>query len=223
MQKISIIIPALNEATGIAETLRRLQPLRQWGHEVILSDGGSLDETGAVAAPFVDQVVRGERGRAKQMNAGAAVASGEIFWFLHADTYVPQNADVLIRDALQQSQWGRFNVRLSGNRWMLRVVEWMMNQRSCWSSIATGDQGMFMPRDLFFEVGGFPEIPLMEDIAISERLRERGHCACVKRSVITSSRRWEQNGVVETILLMWRLRFSYWQGVPPEQLAKLYR
>lgn len=206
------------------ETLQRLQPMRGRGVEVILVDGGSSDQTAAVAAPYLDRLIESSTpGRAAQMNQGARAASGELLWFLHADTLVPEEGERILPQALQHSRWGRFDVRLSGRSPLLRVVEWMMNRRSCWSRIATGDQAIFLSRPLFEQLGGFPEIPLMEDIALSRMLRRIGRPACIREPVITSSRRWEERGIVRTIILMWGLRFGYWVGISPQRLARIYR
>jgi rSAM/selenodomain-associated transferase 2 len=220
--KLSIILPALNEASGIAATLTALQPLRAAGHELIVVDGGSSDATALLASVDADQVITSRRGRALQMNAGAAAASGDALLFLHADTRLPQQADSLIQNALQDSLWGRFDVEISGRTAMLRVVASLMNRRSRLTGIATGDQAMFMTCAAFADAGGYPEQPLMEDIELSKRLKRLGSPACLHQRVVTSGRRWEQHGVWRTILLMWRLRFDYWRGVPAEQLAARY-
>jgi rSAM/selenodomain-associated transferase 2 len=221
--KLSIILPVLNEASGIAATLTALQPLRAAGHELIVVDGGSLDATAMLASVDADQVINSARGRACQMNAGAAVASGDGLLFLHADTRLPAQADSLIQNALQHRLWGRFDVEISGRPALLRMVAGMMNRRSRLTGIATGDQAMFMTRAAFDAAGGFPEQPLMEDIELSKRLKRLGPPACLRQRVVTSGRRWEQHGVLRTILLMWRLRFDYWRGVPVEQLAARYQ
>ncbi len=220
--KLSIILPTLNEASGIAATLTALQPLRAAGHELIVVDGGSIDATALLASVDADQVINSARGRARQMNAGAAAASGDGLLFLHADTRLPAQADRLILDALQNRFWGRFDVEISGRAAMLRVVAGMMNRRSRLTGIATGDQAMFMTRAAFDAAGEFPEQPLMEDIELSKRLKKLGPPACLRQQVVTSGRRWERYGVWRTILLMWRLRFDYWRGVPVEQLAARY-
>jgi rSAM/selenodomain-associated transferase 2 len=223
--RISIVIPALNEAAGIAATLEALQPLRARGHELILVDGGSDDGTVNCADGLCDQRLVAPRGRARQMNAGARAASGEVLWFLHADTLAPVGAADDLVAALERPgcDWGRFDVRLSGSHPLLRIVEKAMNLRSRWTAIATGDQGMFVRRVLFERVGGFPDIPLMEDIAFSRALKQQGAPACLARRLVTSSRRWERQGVLRTALLMWRLRFAYWRGVSPQRLSVLYR
>jgi rSAM/selenodomain-associated transferase 2 len=224
---LSIVIPALNEAAGLEATLQALQPLRLRGVELVLADGGSSDSTPTLAQPWVDAVVDAPRGRALQMNAGAARARASVLLFLHADTRLPPLADVLVLQAVQRSDqgacWGRFDVRIEGRPWMLRVVAVLMNLRSRASGIATGDQALFITRGAFERVGGFPEQPLMEDIEISRRLKRLGRPACLRARVCTSGRRWEQRGVWRTIVLMWRLRWRYWRGESPARLAEAYR
>ncbi|MEN8259200.1 MAG: TIGR04283 family arsenosugar biosynthesis glycosyltransferase [Pseudomonadota bacterium] len=221
---LSIIIPALNEAEAIAATLTPLQMLRRERCEVIVCDGGSDDDTPAIASPLADAVIECPRGRARQMNAGAARAAGKTLLFLHADTLLPPNAPRQIEDGLAQrhARWGRFDVRLSGPHPLLRVVEYMMNLRSRLTGIATGDQGIFVRRRDFFAVGGYPEIPLMEDIALSNRLSRFGRPLCLKEKVATSSRRWDNQGIVTTILLMWWVRLLYFFGIDTARLADLY-
>ena len=221
--RLSLILPALNEAAVITATLAALQPLRALGHEVILVDGGSTDGTPILTAPKVDRVITAPRGRARQMNAGAGQAHGEALVFVHADTRLPEGAGALVSDALQQRLWGRFDVRIAGRPWVLRVVAALMNGRSRLTGIATGDQVIFVRRDAFAALGGFPDLPLMEDIALSRRLKRLGPPACLRQRVITSGRRWESQGPWRTILLMWRLRFDYWRGAPAESLAGRYR
>ncbi len=224
--RISIIIPALDEAAGIRSALAPLQPLRERGHEVIVVDGGSTDGTPALAAPLADRVIAASRrGRAVQQNAGAATASGDILLFLHADTTLPDGADALVLDGLRRTGrgWGRFDVRLSGRHPLLRVVERMIGVRSRLSGIATGDQAIFARREWFQRAGGFPELPLMEDVAITRALKRFGPPLCLRACVTTSSRRWEDRGVARTILLMWRLRWAYFRGADPAELARRYR
>ena len=221
--QISIIIPTLDEAGCIIGTLQPLQALRDQGIEVILVDGGSRDNTVELARPFVDRLLGSSPGRARQMNCGARQACGQILWFLHADTLVPGNSDQLIVGALEGKQgWGRFDVRLSGNQRLLRLVEGLMNLRSRMTGISTGDQGLFVTRHLFEEVGGYADIPLMEDIDLSKRLKRKTAPACIRKRLVTSSRRWEQRGILKTILLMWYLRLAYFVGVPAERLAMRY-
>lgn len=225
MRTLSVIVPALDEAAGIATTLAPLQALRARGHEVLVVDGGSADGTAEVAAPLADRVLRSERGRARQQNAGAREARGEVLLFLHADTRLPDGADRRVLDGLARSGrgWGRFDVRLTGRAPMLRVVERMISLRSRVGGVATGDQAIFVRRDWFRDAGGFPEIPLMEDVALSRALLRRGRPLCLRDTVLTSSRRWETRGVWRTILLMWRLRLAYRLGADPERLAARYR
>jgi len=223
--RLSIIIPTLNEAGAIGQTLAALQPLRARGCEVIVADGGSTDGTAGLARPLADAVVVSPPGRACQQNAGAAAASGEVLLFLHADTRLPRDADVLVADGLRRSGrgWGRFDVRLTGRHPMLRMIERMMNLRSRLTGIATGDQAIFIQSDRFHAAGGFPEIPLMEDVALSKALRRLGPPLCLRETVATSSRRWEQHGVYRTMVLMWSLRLAYWLGADPARLADRYR
>jgi rSAM/selenodomain-associated transferase 2 len=226
--KVSIIIPVLNEAQYISETLAPLQQLRTAGHEVIIVDGGSHDATLDVSRSYADHVLISRPGRAFQMNAGSDVASGNVLLFLHADTRLPENVINTIENVLSgheadQAFWGRFNVRLSGSARAFRVIERMINIRSCLTSVATGDQAIFISRGLFDRVHGYPEIPLMEDVAISKRLRKYTRSRCLSETVVTSSRRWEQSGVLATVLLMWKLRLYYFFGVSPETLARMYR
>lgn len=222
--RISVVVPVLNEAGRIVETLDALQAMRGRGHEVVIADGGSADGTTELARPLADRLVSSPRGRARQMNAGARAASGDVLWFLHADTVAMPEADRLILEALGQTgNWGRFDVRLSGRHRMLRVVETMMNLRSCLTGIATGDQGVFVRRGIFDAVAGFADIPLMEDIALSRRLKRYGRPACVRGRLTTSSRRWERNGVARTIAVMWWTRLAYFLGADPGKLAQAYR
>ena len=221
---ISIVMPVLNEAAGIVPTLAALAPLRARGAEVIVVDGGSSDDTVALATPWADSVLVFPGGRARQMNAGAARATGEVLLFLHADTQLAAGADELVVEALRgNAAWGRFDVRIDGAPWMLPVVATLMNLRSRWSGIATGDQAIFMRRALFDAVGGFPDQPLMEDVEISRRLRAVSRPVCLRAKVRTSGRRWESRGVWSTIFLMWRLRWRYWRGEPAAALAEAYR
>ncbi len=221
---LSIVMPVLNEAGGIEATLRALAPLRARGAEVIVADGGSHDATVALGWPLADQVLAAPAGRARQMNAGAAAAQADVLLFLHADTQLPDGADHLVRRALVAgSPWGRFDVRISGRPVMLCVVAALMNLRSRWTGIATGDQAIFVTRAAFEQVGRFPDQPLMEDVEISRRLCAIGRPACLRERVTTSGRRWEMRGVWRTIFLMWRLRWRYWRGAPAQTLAEAYR
>jgi rSAM/selenodomain-associated transferase 2 len=218
-------MPVYNEEPILTARLEALQPMRQRGCEVVLCDGGSSDQSVERGAGRADRVIQASKGRARQMNAGADAARGEVFLFLHADTQLPQGADRLIRQGLEGHglHWGRFDVRLSGEHWLFRVIEELMNLRSRWTGIATGDQALFVTRGTFSASGGFPEIPLMEDIEMSRRLKRFGPPACLQERVLTSSRRWEEKGILRTVGLMWSLRAAYFFGVSPETLAGWYR
>lgn len=221
---LSIILPMLNEAAGIQACLKALAGLRERGAEVLVVDGGSKDASVALSHGLADQIIQAPRGRAKQMMAGAKAARANVLLFLHADTRLPEGADWVIANALKAgAQWGRFDVEISGRSNMLPVIAAMMNRRSRWSGIATGDQAMFVRLELFERVGGFPDQPLMEDIELSKRLKAVAPPACLLETVLTSGRRWEQHGVWRTICLMWRLRWLYWRGVAPATLAALYK
>lgn len=221
---LSVIIPVLNEAAQITQTLDTVQDLRAAGHEVILADGGSSDQTVQLARGLADQVIDTPSGRATQMNAGAAAALGGILLFLHADTRLPRGAAARIIEAIESGRgWGRFDVQLSGRHRMLRVVERMISWRSRLTGVATGDQAIFVRRDWFEAAGGYAAIPLMEDVRLSKELLRRGRPACLPQRVVTSSRRWEEHGIWGTILLMWRLRLRYYLGADPRDLASAYR
>jgi rSAM/selenodomain-associated transferase 2 len=217
----SVIIPTLNETDNIVETLQTtLDSSSNPAPQIIISDGGSQDDTLQQAQNFPARIVNSEAGRARQMNTGAALATGDWLLFLHADTRLPQGWQNLIAGC--SANWGRFDVRLDGRHWLFRIIEKAINLRSCTSAISSGDQAMFFRRDFFQALGGFPDIELMEDIAISKRARKLGRPACLHRPVITSARRWQQNGILRTILLMWALRLAYWLGVKPATLQKIY-
>lgn len=221
---ISVIIPVLNESKVITGLLGQLQVLRECSHQVIVVDGGSCDDTVAIARSCVDKVIQCEPGRARQMNAGAEIADGNILWFLHADSILPVDADVLVERAMSISGsfWGRFDVRLSGKPILLRLVERSMNMRSLITGIATGDQGIFCLKQEFYRYGGYSDIPLMEDIDLSSRFKSIQRPARIKIPVTTSSRRWEKQGIIRTIGQMWRLRLAFYLGADPYRLARQY-
>ena len=221
--KLSIIVPALNEAACIEATLAAAQAARLEGAEIVVVDGGSTDATRELAAPLADRVIDAPRGRAAQMNEGARAASGDTLLFLHADTLLPSDVHAVVAAALASGrEWGRFDVVIAGAAPMLAVVAMLMNARSRWTGIATGDQAVFATRAAFEAAGGFPEIPLMEDVALSKALRRRSPPACLRARVVTSGRRWERGGMLRTILLMWRLRLAYALGADPHGLARRY-
>jgi rSAM/selenodomain-associated transferase 2 len=222
MRRLTIVIPVLNEAAIIAGALRALAPLRARGAEVIVADGGSHDTTVQLAQPLADRVISAPSGRGAPMNAGAVLSNGNALLFLHADTTLPTDADLLIAAALMHRPWGRFDIRIAGQHPFLAVIARMINWRSRLTGIATGDQAIFVTRETFLAVGGFPDLPLMEDIAISRRLKRLCRPFCIATPAVTSGRRWEQNGMFRTILLMWRLRLSYYLGVDPARLARRY-
>jgi rSAM/selenodomain-associated transferase 2 len=224
MSKLSIIVPVLNEGESIADALDALADLRALGVEVIVVDGGSRDATVPRARARADRVISAPRGRALQMNAGAEKACGDVLLFLHADTRLPGDADHIVLDGIARSgrAWGRFDVKIDGDSPLLVAVAWLMNIRSRLTGIATGDQAIFVRRDAFHSVGGFPAIPLMEDIGLSKRLKRASRPLCLRACAVTSGRRWDKNGVASTVLLMWRLRLSYFFGADPKALARQY-
>ena len=224
VKRLSIIVPTLNEAARIVATLESLRDLRSRGHEVIVADGGSCDATVASTRGLADRIVCSPAGRAEQMNAGARAASGDVLLFLHADSRLPGEADRLVLQGLGAgaAAWGRFDVRIAGSRPVLRLVGGMMNLRSRLTRICTGDQGIFVRRETFEAIGGYPRQALMEDIAISVRLRRVSAPLCLRERCLTSARRWESRGVMRTILLMWWLRLQYAFGVAPARLARGY-
>jgi len=229
--KLSIIIPVLNEQDAILECLDSLHTIRDQGHEVIVVDGGSEDDTISLVRPGADQVLMSKPGRAVQMNTGAREAHGDLLLFLHVDTLLPVDAITILQEKMQEHGnhphgnhlWGRFDMRLDSQHWMFRIIETMMNLRSRLTSVSTGDQAIFTSRDLFDSVGGFPEIALMEDIAISKLLRSYARPVNLSQRVTSSVRRWQNRGIYRTIWLMWKLRLYYFLGASPERLVSMYR
>lgn len=222
---LSIIIPTRNEALRIVETLTQLQAFRARGAELIVVDAMSEDHTAALASPLADKVIASAaKGRADQQNAGALAARCDVYLFLHADTSLPASADALIAEALSNPahEWGHFCVQLDSKKTTLRITECLMNARSRFTQIATGDQAIFARREAFHAVGGFPALALMEDIGLSKRLRARSRPAVIAAAVRTSARRWETQGVWSTIALMWWLRFAFFMGIPAAHLARQY-
>lgn len=216
----SIIIPTLNEEQTIAPYLLALQPLRN-NSEIIIVDAGNASSN-YPHAHLADKVIDSAKGRALQMNLGASHASGDILIFLHADTYLPEHALQLIGQQLGNKQWGRFDIQLSGDHFMLKVIAWMMNRRSRLTGIATGDQVIFVTKEAFAAVGRYPEIALMEDIALSKALKKISPPTCIAAKAVSSGRRWERYGPCKTILLMWSLRLRYFFGADPQLLAERY-
>jgi rSAM/selenodomain-associated transferase 2 len=226
MGRLSIVIPILDEAAIIAATLQALAPLRAGGAEVIVVDGGSSDGTVALARPLADRVIAGRRNRGAAMNSGAALGTGDVFIFLHADTTLPDRADQLIASALSRHTpdqcWGRFDLRIAGRHPLLALVARLINWRSRLTGIATGDQAIFVTREAFWSVGGFPDLPLMEDIALSRKLKRLCRPLCIAAPAVTSGRRWDYHGLWRTVVLMWRLRLAYYLGAEPARLALAY-
>jgi rSAM/selenodomain-associated transferase 2 len=221
---LSIIVPVLNEAEQLAASLDPLQSVRGSDVEIIVVDGGSGDATRTIAAALADRVIEAARGRASQMNAGARIARGDTFLFLHADTRLPASNASMLEARLERSAsaWGRFDVSIEGAGGLLAMVAALMNARSRLTGVATGDQAIFVRRGIFEAVGGYPAIPLMEDVALSKALRSRSQPLCLRERVSTSPRRWQRHGVFRTILLMWRLRLAYALGADPARLARRY-
>lgn len=225
--RLTIVVPVLDEAQHIDAALEALQPLRRAGHEVIVVDGGSGDDTVDRARGGADRVLTAPRGRAAQMNAGAAVAAGDVLVFLHADTRLPADAPDAIATALggagrSDAWWGRFDVEIDGRHPLLRVVAWLMNWRSRLTGIATGDQALFVRRATFEALGGFPRLALMEDVAFSARAKRLSAPVSLTQRVRTSGRRWEARGVIRTVVLMWWLRLAFFCGASPEHLERAY-
>ena len=220
--KLSVVIPTLNEAGLIQFTLQKVRAAG--ANEVIVADGGSQDLTREMARTLADKVIETPRGRALQMNEGAKATNGDILLFLHADTDLPPDALAAIETALADPQvvGGRFNIRLDRGGWLFGSVAHLVNLRSRLTKIATGDQAIFVRREVFERIGGFPEIPIMEDVEFSRRLKQAGRIACLRNRVVTSARRWEQRGPLKTVFLMWGLRFLYFIGVSPDRLKRLY-
>jgi rSAM/selenodomain-associated transferase 2 len=218
---LSIIIPVLNEADSVADFLGQLSPWREFA-EIIVVDGGSSDATVRMARAHCDQLIITGAGRARQMNAGAAHTQADYLLFLHCDTELACPPQAFFDQLAGTVPWGFFRVRLSGADYRLRIIEWFMNFRSRHTRIATGDQAIFVAGPVWLEMGGYADIPLMEDIELCSRLRRVAAPHIVSPPVVTSSRRWERHGILTTVLTMWRLRLAFWLGVAPERLARSY-
>ncbi|MGM8884573.1 TIGR04283 family arsenosugar biosynthesis glycosyltransferase [Psychrobacter sp. 1U2] len=231
---VAIIIPILNEADNLPHLFASISALNPSPQQVVLVDGGSKDNSIIVAKDILKalkadnkssidwQIIESKAGRAVQMNAGAALATSDILLFLHADTKLPTQAISEVITAIKNSKWGRFDVKLNSRQPTLWLVSQMINLRSRFTSIATGDQAIFITRKLFEQVGGYPKQALMEDIELCKRLKGMTKPACLKTKVITSARRWQQHGTWRTIILMWQLRFDYWRGVSADNIKQRY-
>lgn len=223
MSRASIVIPVLNEAAEIKDSLLSLQHLRERDFEIILVDGGSKDNTVQLATGLCDQIITGHTGRARQMNIGAEHVRGDIIFFLHIDTRLPRELPALLPQITSVAlNWGRFDIQFSTTHKLFKVIAAMMNLRSRYTGVATGDQVIFISKALYQQVGGFPDIPLMEDIAMSKKLRAIRPPLCLRERVSTSSRRWEQYGIIKTIIKMCWLRLCYFIGISPTTLARQY-
>ncbi len=217
---ISIIIPCLNEAEYIGDLIQSLKS-HYSAFEIIVVDGGSTDNTVAIAQPLADILIQSSAGRANQLNVGAQQATGDLLWFIHADSQIPKKA-IQALVALESPSWGRFDVHLSGHHWSFRMIEFMMNWRSRITGIATGDQAIFISTALFSKIGGFPPLKLMEDIEISKKLKQTTSPLCLTEQIITSSRRWQEQGIFKTVLKMWWFRLSWFFGVSDQTLYRKY-
>lgn len=219
---VSIVVPVLNEAQQLTALMNRLRLLQDQVNEIIVVDGGSDDGSlEKLAHEFT--VIQAPKGRAKQMNAGAAQVTSTWILFLHADTQLNSAHISEMVSSSSAFQWGRFNVKLDAQGLVYRVIEWFINQRSRFSSIATGDQCIFVRKRFFDEIGGFADLALMEDVEFCKRAKRNAKPVCLSKTVTTSARRWQQYGVIKTVLLMWKLRLYFWLGVSANDLAKQYR
>lgn len=225
MSALSIIIPVLNEEHFLATNKERLVSLLQEGHEILAVDGGSQDNSVNIARELGCRIFRTRASRGHQLGFGANHSKNDVLLFLHADTHLPSHAAQMITQTLAEPEllWGRFDVRFSNPHPVFRVIAWFMNKRSCLTGIVTGDHALFIKRKLYFSCGGYMDVPLMEDVEFCRRLKKHAPPVCLSGEVVTSSRRWEQNGILKTVMTMWWLRLMFFLGQSPEKLARLYR
>lgn len=219
--RFSIIIPVLNEAACLDQSLAGLFGLSGIENhcEVIICDGGSEDGSLEIAGRYACRIVHSGAGRAIQMNTASRSAHGQFLVFLHADSRLPENFFEIFDT---RSRWGFFRLRLDGPAAAYRVIESAINLRTRLSRVAGGDQGLYFNRDFFLSLGGYPEIPLMEDIAICKMARRKAKPVVIDTVITSSTRRWQDNGIISTVLLMWTLRFAFWLGVDPGRLHRIY-
>ena len=241
--KIAVIIPTLNEEQALPGTLARAA--RLGFDEILVVDGGSTDRTQEIVTslrvtrdalpadlhqppvtrhPSPVTLLTVLPGRARQMNIGASGSQADVLLFLHADTSLPDEARQAIEQALDDPACvgGRFDVRFERDSGLAWLIARLISLRSRWSRIATGDQALFVRRSTFERLGGFADIPIMEDVDFTRRLKRAGLVAPLRAQAVTSYRRWERCGAVRTIVLMWTLRFLYWRGVDPHKLQSVY-
>ena len=224
MPKLSIIIPVLNEALFLSTQRDIFKSLISDGHEIIIVDGGSEDKSVQIARSVVNETFITKACRGYQLHFGAMKSNNDTLLFLHADSLLPEDAAILILDVLTQSNkhWGRFNISFSSTTPVFSIIAWFMNIRSCLTGIVTGDHAIFVSRDIYFKSGGFADITIMEDIDICKRLKKFSMPICLHDKVITSSRKWEAQGIIRTIFKMWCLRLLYFCGISTNRLEKLY-
>lgn len=220
---ISIIIPVLNEEKNISAALENVERLNG-EKEIIVVDGGSIDNTMDIVKKKGIMLLSSQKGRGCQMNRGAEIANGDTLLFLHADTTLPENAITRIAETIKNHKivGGRFDVRFDDDRFVFKLIAFLMNWRSRLTGIFTGDQAIFIRKSVFKDIGGYLEIPLMEDIALSKKMKRTGRVACLGDSTITSAKKWKEEGIIKTILLMWFLRLLYFFKISPRFLSRIY-
>ena len=224
MLKLSIIVPVLNEAQFLSRQHNLFKSLLREGHEIIIVDGGSEDKSVLIARSVDCETFITKASRGYQLHFGAMKSKNDTLLFMHADTLLPESATALISNVLTRSKkhWGRFDVSFNNSNLIFSIIAWFMNKRSCLTGVVTGDHAIFVNRDIYIRSGGFEDIPIMEDIEISKRLKKFSMPICLHDKVITSSRKWEAQGIIRTILKMWILRLLYFCGIPPRKLERLY-